>query len=303
MVPGELSQWLEERQVDLQHAFAREDDVGVLELTSKMAKGAERLIQLTRQPGTTDELVLRGAPGEGAVFPRIECSLGCHEALVPECERQVRVAGGSGWERQPIRVQPTGRRDCGHCQWSWHSDTESDDEGRHVVRSLEAQSVDTDDQQLLLAHSSPPSEVIRALEEDLCSHPRASRRVVLVPQSPHRQEDAQKVEFGFGERTSLTRFQFRTKQMHLIVTTRDCFECEGRCKWSARMRAGARSLRCLATPTVKIRRGWEAMDTVNLQELRGRVQCVQGVPSFFERPVQVSFGCQFGGHEGGLQHW
>ena len=53
-------QWLEDRQEDLKDAFAREDDVGVLELTSKMAQGAERLIQLTRQPGTTDdELVLR----------------------------------------------------------------------------------------------------------------------------------------------------------------------------------------------------------------------------------------------------
>ena len=31
---------------------------------------------------------------------------------------------------------------------------------------------------------SPPSELVRALESDLCSHPRASRRVVLVPQSP-----------------------------------------------------------------------------------------------------------------------
>ena len=30
-----------------------------------------------------------------------------------------------------------------------------------------------------------------------------------------------------------------------------------------------------------IRRGWEAMDTVNLQaEFRCRVQCLQGVPSF-----------------------
>ena len=70
MVPGELSQWLEDRQEDLKDAFAREDDVGVLELTSKMAQGAERLIQLTRQPGTTDdELVLRGAPGEGRFAP------------------------------------------------------------------------------------------------------------------------------------------------------------------------------------------------------------------------------------------
>ena len=66
MVPGELSQWLEDRQEDLEDAFAMEDDGGVFGLTSKMAHGAERLIQLTRQPGTTDnEFVLRGAPGEG----------------------------------------------------------------------------------------------------------------------------------------------------------------------------------------------------------------------------------------------
>ena len=70
MVPGELSQRLEDRQEDLQDAFAREDDVGVLELTSKMEQGAERLIQLTRQAGTTDdEFVLRGAPGEGRFAP------------------------------------------------------------------------------------------------------------------------------------------------------------------------------------------------------------------------------------------
>ena len=70
MVTGEFSQWLEDRQEDLKDAFAREDDVGVLDLTSKMAQGAGRLIQLTRQPGTTDdEFVLRGAPGEGRFAP------------------------------------------------------------------------------------------------------------------------------------------------------------------------------------------------------------------------------------------
>ena len=30
-------------------------------------------------------------------------------------------------------------------QWSWDSDTESDEEGPHVIRRLEAQSIDTDD--------------------------------------------------------------------------------------------------------------------------------------------------------------
>ena len=36
----------------------------------------------------------------------------------------------------------------------------------------------------LVPFPSPPSDLIRALESDLCSHPRASSRVVLVPQSP-----------------------------------------------------------------------------------------------------------------------
>ena len=36
-----------DRQADLQNAFADGDDVQILELTSRMAKGAELLIQLT----------------------------------------------------------------------------------------------------------------------------------------------------------------------------------------------------------------------------------------------------------------
>ena len=55
-------------QEDLQDAFAREDDVGVLELTSKMAQGVEWLIQLTRQPGTTRRRVrVAGISWRGAV--------------------------------------------------------------------------------------------------------------------------------------------------------------------------------------------------------------------------------------------
>ena len=65
--------------------------------------------------------------------------------------------------------------------WSWDSDTESDDEGRNVVRRLESH-VDSDEEPLL-PPSSPPEEVIRALEADLCSPPCATRRVMLIPQS------------------------------------------------------------------------------------------------------------------------
>ena len=58
------------------------------------------------------------------------------------------------------------------------SDSESEDECRNVARRLEG-----DEQNLQDVPSSPPSEVIRELEADLCCHPRASRRVVLAPQS------------------------------------------------------------------------------------------------------------------------
>ena len=71
-------------------------------------------------------------------------------------------------------------------QRAMDSDSESKDECRNVARRLEG-----DEQPLVqltphmdLVSSSPPSEVIRALEADLCCHPRASRRVVLAPQSP-----------------------------------------------------------------------------------------------------------------------
>ena len=66
-------------------------------------------------------------------------------------------------------------------QWSWDSDTESDDEGRNGARRLESQ-VDSGEEPLL-PPSSPLEEVIRALEADLSGPPRASRRIVLVPQS------------------------------------------------------------------------------------------------------------------------
>ena len=59
-----------DRQADLQNAFADGDDVQILELISRMAKGAELLIQLTRQSEMSDdEFALRGAPGEGWFAP------------------------------------------------------------------------------------------------------------------------------------------------------------------------------------------------------------------------------------------
>ena len=59
LILGELSQWMGDRQ----------DDVQILELISRMAKG-ELLIQLTRQSEIlNDEFALREVLGEGCFAP------------------------------------------------------------------------------------------------------------------------------------------------------------------------------------------------------------------------------------------
>ena len=47
LIPAELCQWIEDRQSDLQEAFVSGDTARVLELTSKMAEGAEQLREIT----------------------------------------------------------------------------------------------------------------------------------------------------------------------------------------------------------------------------------------------------------------
>ena len=47
LIPAELYQWIEDRQTDLQEAVAEGNSALVLELTSKMAEGAEQLREIT----------------------------------------------------------------------------------------------------------------------------------------------------------------------------------------------------------------------------------------------------------------
>ena len=47
LIPAELCQWIEDRQTDLQKAFVDGSTARVLELTSKMAEGAEQLREIT----------------------------------------------------------------------------------------------------------------------------------------------------------------------------------------------------------------------------------------------------------------
>ena len=46
LVPAELAQWMEDRQADLQEALSLDDTSRILELTSKLSEGAERLVEM-----------------------------------------------------------------------------------------------------------------------------------------------------------------------------------------------------------------------------------------------------------------
>ena len=46
LIPAELAQWMEDRQADLQEALSLDDTNRILELTSKLSEGAERLVEM-----------------------------------------------------------------------------------------------------------------------------------------------------------------------------------------------------------------------------------------------------------------
>ena len=84
-----------------------------------------------------------------------------------------------GQEKQPIQVPPTDGAACGRCHGLGTVTPNQMMRGRNVVRRLESHV----DSEPLWPPTSPPEEVIRALEADLCSPPRATRRVMLILQS------------------------------------------------------------------------------------------------------------------------
>ena len=146
-----------------------------LELTSKMACKAFDPVD-TSAKNDRRRARVAGSSWRGEIRSVLSVDLGVMRRWFSSVNakyglRGVRIGEGAA----------AGRKDCGHNG----RDTESDEERRHVIRRLEALLIDTDDH-FFVAHSSPLGEVIRALEEDLCSHPRASRRVVFVPQSPQK---------------------------------------------------------------------------------------------------------------------
>ena len=90
-----------------------------------------------------------GSSSRGAVCPilsvhsRVDAKYGLRKVRIGEAAHP----GPDSRRRRAQRLRPL--------PWSWDSDTESDEEGRQVVRRVEAQSIDTDP---LIAQSSPPSD-------------------------------------------------------------------------------------------------------------------------------------------------
>ena len=54
LIPAELGSWMDDRQAELQGALSSGDHALTLELSSKLAKGAERLVEMTRQDFSDD---------------------------------------------------------------------------------------------------------------------------------------------------------------------------------------------------------------------------------------------------------
>ena len=69
LIPAELSAWMEDRQADVQEALLQGDHSRVIELSSMLTKGAERMVEMTRLDISDDEFRSRAAPGEGRFAP------------------------------------------------------------------------------------------------------------------------------------------------------------------------------------------------------------------------------------------
>ena len=69
LIPAELSAWMEDRQADVQEALLQGNHSRVIEWSSMLTKGAERMVEMTRLDISDDEFRLRAAPGEGHFAP------------------------------------------------------------------------------------------------------------------------------------------------------------------------------------------------------------------------------------------
>ena len=69
LIPAELSAWMADRQKDMQEALNTGDHSRVIELSSMLTVGAERMVEMTRPEISDDEFRSRTAPGEGRFAP------------------------------------------------------------------------------------------------------------------------------------------------------------------------------------------------------------------------------------------
>ena len=128
-----------------------------------------------------EDAIAQGSEGDVSRLAHVDTTT---LVSVQPCFRQdfVRFAGSThrrGKQSRPRQQAATDAR-LRALQRAMDSDSESEDECRNVARRLEGDEQNLQDTPHMdLVPSSPPSEVIREFEADLCCHPCASRRVVF----------------------------------------------------------------------------------------------------------------------------
>ena len=104
--PGFLqnfSVWMEDRQKDLQEALSTGDHSRAVTLSLMLTKGAERMVEMTRQDISDDEFRSRAASGEGRFAP---IDGRAHIKMF----RQVWSEGGQGWRSFAPRTRVSDSR-------------------------------------------------------------------------------------------------------------------------------------------------------------------------------------------------
>ena len=173
LIPAELYQWIENRQTDLQEALADGNTARVLELTSKMAEGAEHLREITGR------LVIRAITHQCGL---LGCRVGEGRNGVPR--REIRRHDSS--EATVMACDADGRHPATHSELEGpramdarrsrrRARSESESEGPVVHRNrLSVLSSDSDDTPLprLGIHSPERGTTVAAssgaVDENLC---------------------------------------------------------------------------------------------------------------------------------------
>ena len=69
LIPAELSAWMEDLQKDMQEGLNTGDHSRVIELSSMLTMGVERMVEMTRQEISDDEFLVSHGPRRGRFAP------------------------------------------------------------------------------------------------------------------------------------------------------------------------------------------------------------------------------------------